>query len=292
MSYDLQFDRVEPLTETEFFGYFLGRCNYTRQNRQAWYSNEGTGVYFSFLIAGPSDQQESGKPFLGSFKINLYRPHFFGLEAAPEVVAFTEHFELTVTDPQEKDGETFSGERFLNNWFRSNLFGHKALLNAEKTLAKINARPSAQLEAIWRWNYEVPRIQAELGENVFVPSIIWISISDGLNSAAVWPDGIATLIPAVEMIIIPRDAMAPTTLRSREKGLCLIEQRALDECLAPMKVEKYPLPCRIPSYLSPPEQVEQFVRRLLPEQRQINRISMDQVLDAETVAAATANASQ
>lgn len=214
MSYDLHFDRVEPLTEAGFFGYFLGRRNYTRQNRQAWYSNEHTGVYFSFRIS-ESGQQEAAKPFLASFNISLYRPHFFGLEARPEVDAFIKHFELTVIDPQEKDGERFSAERFLYNWNRSNEFGYTALLNAENALRKIHARPLAELEAIWRWNYEVPRIQAELGGNVFVPLVVWMNIDGVLNSAAVWPDGIATLVPAVEMVIVPRDEMAPRKLGSR-----------------------------------------------------------------------------
>ncbi|MBV8216719.1 MAG: hypothetical protein JOZ08_26165 [Verrucomicrobia bacterium] len=283
MSYDLYFGRGKPLTETEFFSYFLGRRNYTRQNRQAWYSNDHTGVYFNFLISDPNDLQDAEKPRLASFNINLYRPHFFGLEAGPELDAFIEHFELTVIDPQEKERERFSVERFLSNWNQANEFGYKASLNLGRSPAEVHVRPSTELEAIWRWNYEVPRIQTELGQNVFVPRIVWINADGDLNSAAVWPDGIATLVPAVEKIIVPRNKMAPRNLLSRQKDMCFIDQSLLDQCLAPLEAGRYPLPCRTPAYLSPPKNVDRFVRALTPERRKMEGVSMDKVLDAEIV---------
>ena len=269
------------MTEEEFFGYFDGRRNYKRENRQAWYQNEHTGVYFSFVVPRPGDSEELAKRHQASFSLNLYRPHFFGLEAAPELDAFVKRFEFTVIDPQERDSEVFSIERFLSNWNRSNEFGYKALLNAGQTPRQVQVRPSSELEAIWRWNYELPRIQDELGNGVFVPRVVWLNIEGVLNSAVVWGDGIATLIPAVEKIVIPRNEMAPKKMFSRQRDLCMVEQSWLDQCLAPLETGKYPLPSRAPGYGSPPERVKRFVRGLVPETRKIEGVPMDKVLNAE-----------
>ena len=285
MNYDLYFDRREPLTEEEFFAYFDGRRNYKRENRQAWYQNERTGVYFSFVVPSPGDSEELEKRHQASFNLNLYRPHFFGLEAAPELDAFVKRFGFTVIDPQERDSEVFSIERFLSNWNRSNEFGYKALLNAGQTPRQVQARPSTELEAIWRWNYELPRIQEELGKGVFVPRVVWLNIEGVLNSAVIWGDGIATLIPAVEKIVIPRNEMAPKKMFSRQRDLCMVEQSQLDRCLAPLETGKYPLPSRVPGYRSPPERVKRFVRGLVPQTRKIEGVPMDRVLNAELVRA-------
>jgi hypothetical protein len=95
----------------------------------------------------------------------------------------------------------FSIERFLSNWNRSNELGYQALSNAGEA-SKVQTRASAELEAIWRWNYELPRIQGELGDNVFVPRVVWLNVEEVLHSAVIWGDDIATLIPAVEKIVI------------------------------------------------------------------------------------------
>ena len=286
MSYDLFFDRVKPLAAEEFFAYFTGRRNYKIQNRQAWYQNDQTGVYFSFLAADPEKRGETEERSQPSFNMNLCRPHFFGLEAEPELSAFIRHFEVTVRDPQAKSPGPFAVEMFVSNWNSSNEFGYKALLASREALTKVRARPSAELEAIWRWNYGLPRIQAELGTGTFVPRIVWMNVEGVLNSAAVWPDGIATLIPAVELLIIPRDQLAPRNLLwSRQKDLCLADQSALDQCLAPLQAGRYPLPCRTPAYLRPTEDVKRFVRGLSAEKRKMEGVAMDQVLNLEMVPA-------
>lgn len=281
MSYDLHFDREKPVTAEEFSTYFSGRPNSRLENRKAWYENQNTGVYFSFLRPDAGESEMLERQSQASFNINLYRPHFFALEAAPELDAFIKRFQFTVFDPQERDGEVFSIERFLSNWNRSNEFSYQALLHAGQTASEVQTRPAAELEAVWRWNYELPRIQAELGHDVFVPRIVWLTIEGVLNSAVIWGDGIATLIPGVEKIVIPRKKMAPKKMWSRQTDLCLAEQSALDQCLAPLETGKYPLPSRTPGYVSPPERVESFVRGLVPETRKIEGVTMEKVLDAE-----------
>src|SRR5690349_4007908 len=102
MSYDLYFLRrpeQAALSREEFSAYFANRPNYTVQGSQAWYANEDTGVYFSFGFGDGSDgvedePEEDLEPppdeltSTGlSFNINYFRPHFFGLEAEPELAA-------------------------------------------------------------------------------------------------------------------------------------------------------------------------------------------------------------
>ncbi len=117
MSYDL-FLKSESLTADEFESYFNSRPHYTLNGDQAFYENEDTGVYFSFDYA----PDELGTV---AFNLNYYRPHFFGLEAAPEVEAFVWAFNLTIDDPQIEgmsDGP-FSVDGLLRGWNAGNRFG-------------------------------------------------------------------------------------------------------------------------------------------------------------------------
>ena len=51
MSYDLFFrsrSPDSPLSREDFVRHFAGRSRYEIRESQAWYSNEDSGVYFSF----------------------------------------------------------------------------------------------------------------------------------------------------------------------------------------------------------------------------------------------------
>src|SRR5437870_7865493 len=103
MSYDLFFrGRVlgATLTRNNFAGYFTERRHYELKDSQAWYSNEDTGVYFAFDYNEPhpnddADDETDTSLLPVSLNLNYYRPHPFGLEAAPEVSSFVTHFDLT-----------------------------------------------------------------------------------------------------------------------------------------------------------------------------------------------------
>src|SRR5262245_20463321 len=114
MSYDLYFlsrSVGRGLSRDEFAGYFSDRNKYQVSESQALYSNEDTGVYFTFDYAEPGEDSESqaegDPPMLPvTFNMNYFRPHIFGLEAEPEVAAFVSNFNLTVSDPQMSGMDT------------------------------------------------------------------------------------------------------------------------------------------------------------------------------------------
>jgi hypothetical protein len=84
MSYDLFF--LTPSMESssaEFNRYFAQRPNFSMKDRQAWYQNDDTGVYFSFEHVEHGDEPAG---YWVQFNINYARPRFFALEALPEVV--------------------------------------------------------------------------------------------------------------------------------------------------------------------------------------------------------------
>src|SRR6266481_1930677 len=93
VSYDLYFtaNSGEKIEKKAFAAHFNGRRNYKVSKKQAVYQNEDTGVYFIF------DAPDDG---VVAFNLNYFRPHIFGLEAAPELEIFATTLELTAGDPQ------------------------------------------------------------------------------------------------------------------------------------------------------------------------------------------------
>ena len=288
MSYDLRFNRDEPLTGAEFFGYFEGKRWYQFKNQEVWYQNNDTGVYFSFSWRGDSKDENRG--FLASFNLNFVRPRFFGLEAAVILKALTAHFGFAVKDNREQKWGAFSTQGFLLNWNHGNEISSKGLLSLSGSSNQALSRPSPQLENIWRWNFRRPRITKELERTVFVPTINWVKVDGELKSMVIWPDGIACLVPAVEKVIIPRSTVPGERSVSRVepvqiKDICMVDQEALDQCLGPLQQGNYPLPCRRPDYVQPGEKIINFVEGLMPEVKTIVNIRPDKVLDDDLVPA-------
>ena len=102
MSYDLFLrSRSLAVSPGAFFDYFRGRARYKVENKQAWYQNEESGVYFAFEYAD-ADERDGPHPYRFSFTINFFRPSYFILEAEPEVTALVDRFDFLVSDPQTK----------------------------------------------------------------------------------------------------------------------------------------------------------------------------------------------
>lgn len=157
MSYDLFLNpSSRPLSGEQFASYFGERAHYTVGNDQAFYENADTGVYFFF------DHNDDG-PGSVTFNLNYFRPHYFGLEAAPEVAAFITAFDLSIEDPQSDgmgDGP-FSIKGFLQGWNAGNRFGYRAVLS-QGDQNENRVYPTADLERIWRWNFNRSSLQDEV----------------------------------------------------------------------------------------------------------------------------------
>src|SRR5262249_15239827 len=160
--YDLFFRSPDAsLTPAQFEGHFLFRPNYQVNSGHAFYENEDTGVYFSFDLT--EDDSEDSTSSHASFNLNYYRPHFFGLEAAPAVAAFVERCRLHVEDPQVNGMGTgpFTSEGFLKGWNAGNLFGYQALQDSGRIPP---AYTTAGLEQAWKWNVHRTKLQNQFDE--------------------------------------------------------------------------------------------------------------------------------
>jgi hypothetical protein len=278
MSYDLYFtSEALTLTEKQFTAYFSKRDCYTVNGGQAFYENEDTGVYFYF-------DYESDNPGMVAFNLNYFRPHFFGLEAAPEVAAFVTKFGLSIEDPQTDgmgDGP-FTIDGFLRGWNAGNRFGYKAILSPEDR-PDTHVCPTRELERIWKWNFNRKSLQGLAGDDVFVPIIMFTKSGMQTKASVVWPDACPTYIPKVDLVFVIRDELSSnrsaddpyeTTIAEWADIRPVIEEYPFDEKLGCYRLE----------FKSTPASLSDFVRSipLVPHNRHTG-IPYDSVLNAEMV---------
>lgn len=284
MSYDLYFTSPK-ISRNQFQSYFSERPLYEVTEDQVWYQNECTGVYFSFDFNDTPSEDEDEVEYSVAFNMNFFRPHFFALEAEPEVTQFVERFGCQIHDPQNdgmEDGP-YTPEGFLKGWNHGNEFGCSAILNQEQDVGKIFTKPKDELERIWRWNYQKEELQENLKKDIFVPGIMFMEIDSTVSSVVVWPDAISTLIPQVDCLFIVRDELAPKRLFGKKQDECIIPLIEAKTVLESYSTTDY----SIPSFQLPapdtPSELKDFVRSLKPSKQKIEGIGADQVLDMELV---------
>jgi hypothetical protein len=160
------------------------------------YSNDDTGVYFTIHVAAKGDEDPEGvnAPYV-AFNINYFRPRTFALEAGAEVAAFLARFPSRIHDPQRMGDGPYSREGFLEGWDYGNQAACKVM--AEQGVERPHTADPARVEEVWDWNYRRTSLQAEAGENLFVPKIVWVLQTPGGNPepAITWTFGVATIIP-------------------------------------------------------------------------------------------------
>jgi hypothetical protein len=298
MSYDLFFRSPVPgqsLSHDEFVRYFDGRPRYEMQESQAWYSNEDTGVYFAFEHGDQADDSDSEGESEGelspvAFNLNYFRPHAFGLEAEPEVAAFVDAFDLTVHDPQMSgmgDAE-YSRDGFLRGWNAGNEFAHRALLAQNPTHPYLTL-PASQIETYWRWNFERDERQEQVGEAGFVPRIFFFDFDGEVKTGAAWGDGIAILLPTVDLVLVPRKLLAPRGLFRAREDIVVFTWSELEPIL-----EHFP---RVPGelvayelfYDAAPVEIERLIRDRPRTTEKLKGVAFDQVLDQELIERAKAH---
>lgn len=284
MSYDLFF--IEPkITPQQFETYFTDRNYYKVNNTQAWYENEDTGVYFCFDYQDEPEEDPEAPGFNISFNLNFFRPHFFALEAEPEVRNFVNHFGFKIHDPQTHGmgEEPYNTEGFLRGWNHGNEFGYSAIMKSEEPPDVVHSRKKNELEAIWHWNYTRVQTQNTLGDDIFVPRIMFIQIDDKIKSVTMWPDAIPTLIPRVDALMIPRQELAPRRLFKKKADMCVVPFDSAFPLLEPFSSNSYTMPAFNLSYNTAPASVLSFVKGLKPNEEKMEGIAMDQVLNQELI---------
>lgn len=268
--------------------YFKARKNYQVSEQQALYQNETTGVYFVFDLGGP-EESEMANAAPVTLNLNYFRPHIFGLEAEPEVRALVEHFGFLVSDPQVGgmgDGEYSTGG-FLSGWNQGNDFGYRSIIS-QRPNENIPTLPTSQIEACWRWNFTLGDLQAQFGENVFVPRFMLLECEGSVRSGIVWPDGIPTAIPEADLVIIPRKTILPRKFLHQPEDLVIAPWAEVQPILETFPIKGGAVPYRHLEYSTPPEHVISQLRALQPTGMKIQALSTDKVLNTELVAKARA----
>lgn len=282
MSYDLYFTEPE-ISLDEFNQYFKGNDLYTIENGQAWYSNDETGVYFCFEYNSDDSSEEDDVNHSVSFNMNYFRPHYFALEAEPEVSKFIQHFKMSIYDYQNDGMENgpYSSEGFIKGWNHGNEFGYSAILNNPEMSNTPESLPTKTLENTWAWNYERDIIYNELQEDIFIPKIMFITLNNTVATCCVWPDGIPTFIPKVDHLLIPRQELAPKKFFKKTEDMCLL---SLEEALPIISQYAYKHK-RHEGYKLPtdetPKEIIKAIKKLSPYSHKIEGVPSDQVLNRE-----------
>lgn len=291
MSYDVYFIRRNdgPLGLDQFSTYFSNRPNYEVEGTQAWYTNEDTGVYFSFDHTRLEGENEDGvSASVASFNLNYFRPPFFGLEAAPEITAFVRRFDLIVHDPQVHgmgDGD-YSEDGFLRGWNAGNAVGYRAILSQQGDEAQVHSMPDAKLLAAWEWNRQRARLQENLGEAVFVPKVAFFEFDGGCVSGIVWTDAIPVLIPTIDVVVVVRQELAPRRFFRRQNDIVAVSWSDVAPLIEQFPVEEYPQRHARLLYEEPPRSITDFVKALPAVKPFLQALRFDQVLSTELLSAA------
>lgn len=279
MSYDLYFiprTGSQPPTGDDFVAYFQSRPLYASRDGQAWYSNEDTGVYFSFELAEADPETPAA---WASFNLNFNRPHFFALEALPEVEAFVHAFGSMVDDPQIDgmgEGE-FDSEKFLVGWSRGNAVACKTLGSGVTP----HTRPTVELEAMWRWNLGRAAVQAAAGESIFVASFMFIEADRGVKSAVVWSDEIPVLLPRADSVVLYRDVYAPRRLFRRRPEVLVLAWSALEPLLRAYPLRSGVMEYHELAYDAPPPDIRALFSDTATRPQRPKVVAAEAVLNAE-----------
>ena len=282
MSYDLYFT-TPKISRDQFEGYFADNGLYMVKDDEAWYENEDTGVYFHFAYNDqpPADDDDIDHSVM--FNLNFCRPHYFALEAEPEVSRFIEHFSCSIYDYQSSGMETgpYTRDGFLEGWNTGNSYGYKAILNLEDPPERIWSRSGQELEAIWSWNFLKRSRQENMGEDIFIPGIFFMTKDEELVTTCVWPDAISTLIPRVDYLYIVRKELAPRKWFKKTEDKCLVRPSEVEGILGEYRIAGYEMEAfKLPAS-GTLAAVRDFVRSLDALTGNLEGVPADQVLNRE-----------
>jgi hypothetical protein len=134
------------------------------------------------------------------------------------------------------------------------------------------------------WNLHRERLQATVGEGIFVPKIMFAAAPPSARAVVVWTDAIPILLPEVDAVVLHRDEYAPRRLFRRTPDLAIVAWRDIEPHVHGFPVESDGLPFRRLEYGSVPEALSGLFRGATSSELE-EIISTDKILEEELVAA-------
>lgn len=218
MSFDLYFytKKGSSLSHDEFAGYLTDKGLVREGEFPQWlYSNESTGVYFSFEIQPESTTQDDIEIYESfadfdntdfTFNINFIRPNFFGLEAFPFVQRLMSDLDLFALDPQCSSDPDNPGRKtadeYNTEWSETNRNFSAEHFDALELIYF----PLEKSDEYWRYNFHKDEIQNRLGDEYFVPSLILTRRATGgeVVTLSTWTEHIPNVFPPADYFGINR----------------------------------------------------------------------------------------
>ncbi|MEM9434611.1 MAG: hypothetical protein AAGA12_11875 [Pseudomonadota bacterium] len=204
-----------PFDETPLEEFFDGRRHYSVKKGTARYENLGTGVQFTIEFGtGLVTAGESELP-LDETRLILFLdylvPTFFAQEAALEIEALMDTFELRIYDPQDErmQNGAFNAELFVSDYRKHATAAARSLHEEFKSTEWPGTASRAALDKVWDWNYWRDDLQIALDEELFVPTIEFVHHEGSVKTAVVWGDGVPALLPKVDVVLAGYMEIAP-----------------------------------------------------------------------------------
>lgn len=234
MSYDLYFKAEAPILVAALKRHFEQRPHFDVSDNQADYDNPETGVHFMFDFYEPEKGEEPDDPLKGTqaaLALNFNRPSAFALEAAIEAKELADAFHMQMVDPQA-DSELlpYSSDKFIGDYLTSAMRVTKGFQEHSEDIGKI-ILPKAELNRIWDWNYNKEQRYANLGTDLFLPTLMVFQIDGELKTTVVWGDAPPMLLPRVDMVLVLRSQTAPKTGFLWKRAQEVVELLTFDQFL-------------------------------------------------------------
>jgi hypothetical protein len=267
--------------------YFAERANFSINDYQALYNNPDTTVFFTFEYGGLRTLKATrSEPILPVyFKIDFGKPHIFVLEAEPELVEFIRNFNLQVSDLSMHGSGylEYDEMEFYRGWSSGNEAYYRTFLS-NNPQAQLPTLPIQAMEKYWRWNYHVNEMQAELGQQLFIPKIMFIQYQNNLQPAVVWTDAVPIALPRVEKAILYRRSLSSGFKITKKEDIAVVDLASLEPLLKNYSRDSEILEYYTIIYTEPPKEIKQFFMT----QKSINAnsikfIPFSEIHDRETI---------
>jgi hypothetical protein len=240
-------------------------------------------VNFWFQLQDKDDDPD-GLDYPVAFEINYYRPSYFIREAEPELAAIVRRFDWVVLDPQiggMGEGE-YQGDLLVSGWNIGNEYAVAGLPGKPQTHGDAAFFPTKTLTRIWEWNRGRTKLQEQVGQAQFVPSIKFCRFEGRVITLAIWPEAFPAVLPKVDYLYVAREEFAPRRFSRQVPDVALV---AWDEALPVLArhASRRDGDTVSLSYSHRPRGMIDFIQSLPTETRQIVAVAADKILDRELV---------